>query len=675
MTAPPPSAQRFRLDIQGMRALAVGMVVVYHVGWLVPGGFVGVDVFFVISGFLITQHIVSQADRGQFRFGQFYARRAKRILPASFVTLALTVVAALIWVPPLQFDEVFRGAIATALYVPNLLFAIEGTNYLSESVPSLFQHYWSLGIEEQFYVVWPAVMLVVLLLAAKRKNPTRAAIIAIATLILLSLIAGVVATWISQPMAFFLPVTRAWELALGGLLAYLTMRFPALRLGRLWSEGLGWAGILLVVIAAFSFGPETPYPGFAAIMPVAGTLLMIAAGSWGGTGLLAALLSTAPLQFIGKISYSLYLVHWPLLLVPQAAVGWHDPLPLGVNIALGVVAVPVAYLSWRYVEERFRRGSGQAWRPLVFGGAASMLTAATCAIGLAGSSLVPLTTTESVRSAASPDGTHATAFVPRNITPTLHGVSEDNPEIYANGCHLGFAETSPNTCAYGPGGDVPTVALFGDSHAAQWFPALHALAEDGKIRLIPHTKSSCPSAEVPSVRSGVPYVACETWRANVIDVLNSSPPDFVVVSNFVDAHRRAIGDTTGDRWSNGLSATLTQLPSSAEVIVLADTPNMRVTPAICLSANLDSADKCALPRPEALSGPSARADEQGARRANALFVDTSAKFCTEQCPAVIGNFLVYRDGHHMTATYSRALSASVEEWLSSRSFTSAALAR
>ncbi len=214
MSSGAAAGPRFRLDVQGLRAIAVLAVVFYHAGVpFLAGGYVGVDVFFVISGFLITSHLLTAHRRdGWIRFASFYAKRARRILPASFVVLALSVAAAFIWYPPLLLREVWTSALATAFYVPNLLFAAQGTNYLAETTPSLFQHYWSLGIEEQFYLLWP--LIIALGLSFSLRHP-KALFALVLGLVLVSFIACVLLTFRSQPWAFFRSQLALgnWELA------------------------------------------------------------------------------------------------------------------------------------------------------------------------------------------------------------------------------------------------------------------------------------------------------------------------------------------------------------------------------------------------------------------------------------------------------------------------------
>jgi peptidoglycan/LPS O-acetylase OafA/YrhL len=344
-----------RLDVQGLRAVAVAAVVLDHAGLPgVGGGYVGVDIFFVVSGFLITGQLARRLrTTGRIGFADFYARRARRILPASFAVLALTVVGVLLFVPATLRSQAMTDAVAVALYAPNYVFAARGTDYLASTTPSVFQHYWSLGVEEQFYLIWPALLLLTWLLLRRRAGAIAAVLALIAAA---SFAAGVVLTQSSQPWAFFALWPRAWELAAGGLLA---LAAPAV--GRLLSPWaarlLGWAGLAGIVAACTLFTADTVFPGTAALLPVLATVAVIAAGEAPTRGSVAGLLGLRPFQFLGAISYSLYLVHWPLEQLPQAAVGYENPLPLGVKLALAALAVPLAWLMYRKLENPVRHAA------------------------------------------------------------------------------------------------------------------------------------------------------------------------------------------------------------------------------------------------------------------------------------------------------------------------------
>ncbi len=649
------AASRFRPDIQGLRAIAVLAVVANHAA--IPGlsgGYAGVDMFFVISGFLITSHLLRglEAD-GRVGFARFYARRARRILPASFTVLLLTIAGALIWVPPLLRPKVLGDALATALYVPNYSFAVQGTDYLAETTPSVFQHYWSLGIEEQFYLVWPALLALVFLLRGRR----RAVLAVLAVIVAASFACGVVETYHDQPWAFFSLWTRAWELGAGGVVAvgagWAGRRLPA------WAgAALGWLGLAGILAALLLFDDRTTFPGVAAALPVVATALVVLGGVRDGGAGPGRLLAIRPLQFIGLISYSLYLVHWPVLELAQAAAGYDRPLPLWATAAFGAASVPLAWLLYRFVEDPARRAAWLARarprRTLVTTAGATAVIASVAVIALLVTSLLPAGTGPTVARHAPSSPPQATAFVPANLRPSLQQAADDNPSLYADGCEVGFHTTVPHLCSYG-GANAPRIVLFGDSHAAQWFPALQKIADRDGYRLDTETKSGCPSVAVEISRNNAPYDTCDGWRQNVIADLRADPPAAVVLSNYSEADYTSTVDEQG-QWERGLEQTADSLADVTKVLLIADTPDLRISPTVCLSAHPTAANSCGRPASVALDTPGRHVETAAAARSGATIIDLTGYFCTQSwCPPIIGDTLVYRDSHHITATFSAEL--------------------
>ncbi|GAA1485450.1 acyltransferase family protein [Brachybacterium fresconis] len=702
-TSAAPAAKKsgFRPDVQGLRAIAVLFVVLYHSGvtWL-SGGFVGVDVFFVISGFLITTHLLESLERdGRISFGSFYAKRARRILPASLLVGIATVLAAWIWMPPLLMNEVAKGAVAVALYVPNMLFAVEGTNYLAETSPSVFQHYWSLGVEEQFYLFWPAILAVGFWLC--RRSERRLLVVS-AVLVAVSFALCVALMSVSQPWVFFSLPTRAWELGAGALVAFL------LRSGARWPRAAGtgalsWVGLALLAVVGLVYTEQTPFPGYTAALPVLATVLLIIGGAAPGRGSANRILGLRPFQFVGAISYSLYLVHWPLQVIPQVAVGEDNPLPLWLRLALGAVAIPLAWLLFRFVERPVIAWPTLRKRSRLWTGAAALATSAALIATAGGSYYLTSARGETATNQTAGEETQlqkdpaGTGFVPENLTPPLEEAEADNPSIYASDCHRPQDSTDSSGCRVGENEDAPLVFLFGDSHAASWYPALAELAEQGKIRLDTNTKSSCPSVDVPLVLEGVTYTECDTWRQGVIDRINEEQPDLVLLANY-GAERPELegGGDFATRWQQGMESTIDAIEgpggdgsgsgsdeagadgsgagadgsgdgssdgaadgSSSDgpvVDVLADVPDQGETSAVCLSKNLEDTAQCAVPRGEAFDPAVTEAEQSAAETTGARYVDLTAYLCNESmCPPIIGNVLVYRDGHHLTTHFSRLM--------------------
>ncbi|MEO7146811.1 MAG: acyltransferase family protein [Terrimesophilobacter sp.] len=653
---------KFRTDIQGLRAIAVLLVLVYHAGFAVPGGFVGVDVFFVISGFLITNHLLAEISAtGRLDFARFYARRARRILPASFLVLIVTVIASLLVLPPALVTEMMRDAVATALYVPNLLFAIDGTNYLAETAPSLFQHYWSLGVEEQFYLLWPVGLVALWFVTRRSSKPLVASV---AVLVLASLAVGVLLTYQSQPWAFFSLPSRAWELGVGALVAIAGPRLLS-RLGSTVSAILSWSGFGAIVASGFFLNSTTAFPGFAAILPVTGAGLVVLCGEKAGKYGTGAVLSTRPMQFLGAISYSLYLVHWPLLIIPTQLNGQDTTLPLIETGALAVLAVVLAWAIYRWVENPLRTAPILTKRrprvTLLAAGSVSVLAVVLAlSVGMA-SRNAPSSSGIEAQSQGTPlQSPTFTDYVPANMTPSIAGASSDIPLIYGDGCHYDVTKTAVQDCAFGSPESTTTVALFGDSYAAQWFPALLALAQQHSFRLEVFTKSSCPSFTVKILEKGVPYSACDKWRAAVISHLKSNPPSAIVLSNLGDYPDQGSNGISAGTWVSGMVETLRALPATSHTLVISDTPSFTGTPALCLSVHLKDAESCSRPRSDALDGHLADAEKSAAEGAGAVFLDLNDFLCTnKECGVIIGSTLVYRDSHHLTATFARELSPEV----------------
>ncbi|MCS5731497.1 acyltransferase [Herbiconiux moechotypicola] len=656
----------FRGDIQGLRAIAVASVVLYHAGIpFLSGGYVGVDIFFVISGFLITSHLLAGIERdGRVRFASFYARRARRILPASFLVLAATAIATAIVLPPLQRVGAFQDAIATALYVPNYLFAVQGNNYLAETAPSAFQHYWSLGVEEQFYLIWPAVLGLLFFLVRSRKAIGALLVV----LVVVSFVLCVFLTYRSQPWAFFSLPTRAWELGIGGLVAYV-VTVQKRTLSPRVAPVVGWLGVTGILASVLLFNEETPFPGYTAALPVLATAMVICAGATVTTTGPGWILSRRPMLFIGLISYSLYLVHWPALVIPQAAVGYETPLPLAVTVAIALACVPLAWLLYKFVEDPARKWSWLARarprRSLLTALAASLIVVIVGGAGIAVTRAIPLASGRSAPQTVAEAPPQFTEFVPSNVTPSLWTVEDDNPPLYADGCHRSFDETTGEGCRFGAD-ESPTIALFGDSHAAQWFPALLDFATANGYAVETYTKSSCPSVDLPLLRNGVPYTACDTWRANVIADMQADPPMAVLLANFGVAE--PVDRTTDytDAWGAGLRSMVEQLQAFTSVGLIADTPNMGETPSLCLSAHLEDTRPCERAASEALSAPTRQVESEVADELLTMTIDLTPFFCSDVCSPIIGNEVVYRDSHHMTATFSSSLSGALGDQLTAQ---------
>ncbi|WOI52419.1 acyltransferase family protein [Parvularcula sp. LCG005] len=439
---------KHRLDIDGLRSIAVLPVVLYHAGLGLPGGFVGVDVFFVISGFLITGIVARDIEEKRFTFANFMERRIRRLFPALFAVLALTTLMAAIVLIPSDFVDYAKSLIATCLYVSNIHFYME-IGYFTEAAhlkPLL--HTWSLAVEEQFYLFLPVTMVVLYKFFPKA---IRLGVLIVATV--LSLLLSIWGTAEHASAAFYLLPTRAWELLLGGLLALGV--FPRLGGRKKTAEMIGIVGLVGLLIANQFYSTAMPFPSYTALLPVLGTLFIIWSGTENQT-LVARGLSWRPLVFIGNISYSLYLWHWPVIVFVRY--GSNNDMSLGEKWFCVFLSVGLAYLSWRFVEQPFRYRKVLAKRTGLFiGGMIGSL--ATICLGFF---------------IASQQG------FDQRLEPRLRGLIASMEFEDVPNCHgLMEAQIAAGlACTRGADGVAPDFALIGDSHADAMASAVFDAARD-----------------------------------------------------------------------------------------------------------------------------------------------------------------------------------------------------
>ena len=351
--ARPDAAREVRADIEGLRGVAVGTVVLYHVGVpFMPGGFAGVDIFFVISGFLITSLLLREAARdGRISITRFYARRARRLLPAATTVLVVTAVAGWAVLPSSRYADLSTDVVAATLYVVNWALAGRAVDYLAEgSGVSPLQHFWSLSVEEQYYLAWPLLMILGLLAARNSRARARRLMFgAVAVVFVVSLAWSVAHTRSDPAASYFVSTTRVWELAVGSLLAFGTGRLAGW--GTRAAQLLGGIGLVLIAASVTLLDGSTPWPGWAALVPTLGAAAVIAAGCSRGGSTPSGVLGIRPLIWVGGISYSLYLWHWPLIVLADER--WPNHGMAG-SVAVVAVAVLLAWLTKRMIEDPVR---------------------------------------------------------------------------------------------------------------------------------------------------------------------------------------------------------------------------------------------------------------------------------------------------------------------------------
>ena len=701
MTAMQPG---FRQDIQGLRALAVLLVILDHAK-IGPfhGGFIGVDVFFVISGFLITGLLVSEAERnGRVSLIGFYARRARRILPAATLVIVVTVGVALYFLSAVEADGAIKDALWATFFAANFKLARDGTDYFqNDTPPSPLQHYWSLAVEEQFYVVWPLLVLLLCLYAgwrARRSTGQRSlgprvrdlGVSPLVVIIGISFAFSVSFSTTDPVSAYFSPFTRAWELGIGALAACLTTRLILLKPSV--QALLSWGGLAAVAISSVAFDAGTVFPGYAAALPVVGTAALLAGGlrpaGWGPQ----RLLSLPPARVLGDWSYSLYLWHWPVLIVLAEA--WR-PLS-GWRAALVMAAVvPLSALSYYFVENpvrrakvfRVRRLRGVLLYPAVLVLTLPMLAAANTVVKdeLNGGG-PPITTAEFGQGTGTSDpgfsGDPVVALVqasvraaqndyeiPANLKPSLLDLGTDIPDL--GKCQYFEINDNRPLCPRGDTDGDRTLVLIGDSHARQWVPALDALAQRYGYTAYFLIREGCPSSDVtPWMVHGGPSTDCEAFQEWAREQVQQLQPDVVLLGS--EANRRGFATEDGQQvddvptmarlYREGMEREIDLLaPNAGRVIVIGDPPAVMVHPGRCLSERGASLKTC-LSEEDEVSLTFIDSLRQAAADKGIEFVETAAWFCADGlCPSVVGDYIAHRDRTHISQSYAGFLTDELEK--------------
>lgn len=661
-----------RTDIEGLRALAIGLVLIYHAGiTFLPGGFIGVDVFFVLSGFLITGILVKEVERtGRISLGGFYARRARRLLPAAALALVATAILTWLTASVVEWQTIGWDIASAAVYVVNWRLADRSVDYLAEGIgASPVQHFWSLAVEEQFYIVWPLLLLAVAAVVRVRRLPVRPLMALALTLIVApSLIWSVVASGATPESAFFVTTTRLWELGIGGLVAVgagFWRRLP----GPI-CRPLGWLGLTTVVAGGLLLDSSISWPSAWALVPTLGTAAVIIAGS-ASSGSAVNLLSWRPFVWIGGMSYSLYLWHWPLLIAAQNM--WGD-LGQKRGLAIMVLSIIPAWLSLKLVEDPIRYSKRLKRSSTLTLSLGLNLSVLGVVAGLLLAVAVPSTTPGA---AGPPENLGANALtLPDNsvrgvevedegpMTPAPQDAPADVPFAYDDECQADVEATAPRFCEYGAEGGSGTVVLAGDSKALQWVEPLDALAKRDGWKLLVATKSACAFTGARVKTDGREYHECQEYSANLVEVLSELRPDVVIVSQGANKALTDDGKETSTAMVAGLVDTWSQLESvGVEVVALLDNPrpvgfkeyNHRVYE--CVAEHPTDLSRCAFSRDEGIASSGAPALKEAAETAgNVDVIDITDLLCNqEMCPPVIGEVLVYRQGSHVTNTYALSM--------------------
>ena len=721
-----------RRDIEGLRAIAVLIVIAYHAG--VPGwsgGFVGVDVFFVLSGFLITSLLINERENdGRISLRSFYARRIRRLLPISSVVAISSAIAALVVLPSTSFSSLGTDVAAAAGFFVNMVFAARGTDYLAgDADPSVLQHYWSLAVEEQFYLVWPG-LIALCSMGAKRVRARIASVIAV--VVAGSFAASVGLSSSSPTWSYFGLHTRAFELGVGALLA---AWWPSVdRLKPSVRAALGWGGLVGIGCAVPLAAWVTSFPGWVAAVPVLSTAAVIFGGDSTSRGA-QWLLRRQPFQWAGERSYSLYLWHWPALVLIGGAL--ERPLRAVETIGALALALVLAAVGFNYIENPLRRSQRLMSRPAMTYSFGVSLIAVTAIVGIGTARYQPNTSTGVVAEAPTLSATttttlftHSTApaatseesidntvettapptttlpplvdnrdaeplnaildaldnaVLPDNVRPDIYNAVNDTSTLYDTNCHQFMTPTLADGCVFGDLSGEFTIGLIGDSHAAQWFAAINTMAVENGWRLISHTQGGCPLLDVVTWNRGADAVFnhCASWRDAVIDNLQQEGVEVVIMSQhwgLLEASTREA--VPASVWERDLPSFFTRLRDAGiEPILMLDSPDPYSATPACAVSHKNDLTSC---EPGLLRNTERAVRNVALSIADELSVgviDPHVWLCvdvapdddsdTTRCPVVVGDILIYRDSHHLSNTFvewfTPVLSAELVDWIRAQS--------
>jgi peptidoglycan/LPS O-acetylase OafA/YrhL len=675
----------FRADIQALRAVAVLLVVGFHL-WpaQLTGGYVGVDVFFVISGFLITSHLLQRSFSRPADVLDFWARRRRRLLPASVLVIIVTVLVGTVVLPATQLLALGRDALASTFYFVNWLLASSAVDYLgAQDAPSPLQHFWSLSVEEQFYFVWPILIGVTLWLSSRRaRSTTRSVVWVLSCFVAVFLVVSIYWTAVEPASAYFVTPTRLWELGLGGLIGAVALSTRASSAEEAPTSRhldiraiAAWVGLLLILLSAFLYTAETPFPGIAAVVPVFGSALFLAADSNGGRLSPSRFLGSRPIQHIGDVSYSLYLWHWPLIVLMPYVIG--APLSLPSKLVIIAASIILASLTKTLVEDPTRNWSwfrGPRRRTFLLAGGAMLIAAlVSLAPAIQVSALLAREAEQNANAEVDNRGCFGAAALANDectlrgtgIVPSPANALGDKSDAYDDDCFSFPPFNRVQRCFYGDESASTSIALVGNSHAGQWLPAMQSVAANTDAKVTTFLGSRCrPTTTMIVFDTQADSEGCSVWGTQVVDLTSQGDFDLIVLSiaSIGDIEGVAAEDTFDAVVEGYMSPLREWIASGTPVLIIRDTPIPGVNIPDCVAVNADDFAACDGSRPVwEQPDPLVVAAEQ-LSSPRITIADFNDSFCdASTCYSVIGGVLVYFDKTHVTATFIDSLSDALTE--------------
>jgi len=635
--------RKYRPEIEGLRAVAAFLVVIFHVFIGKVSG--GVDVFFVVAGFLITLILVDQVVKhGRLDPGRYFSRLAARLLPMSILVL-VAVSAAILLLAPLWYQAPWLRQVGwSALYLENWSLAGESVEYLNKAAPaSPVQQFWALSIQGQFYVIWILLFALALLIVrlTHRMSFTRVITGVLGATFVASFVYSVQMERDGAMNAYFHTGTRVWEFAAGGLLALAIMN--GRRFANVFAVPAGWLGLVLLLTCGVAIGAPSNFPGWDALWPVVGAVLILMSGDARHESRLSVtrLLGSKPLVWAGAFSYALYLWHWPILVFYRIRSGTYAIAAVP-GILIIVSACVLAYATTRLLDEGVRKRIIDGWkarRTLVTSGiCVAVLAALAFSTGFWRSNVL----TEVV-------GDPTTAYV-----SNLASAREDYPIVYRNGCVQELSNSDVVLCTSGDTNGEKTMMLIGGSHTAHWFPAIEQIAMDRGWKLVTALKDACRFTMVED-ESAIGGPSCHEWNLSLLRILEKDPPELVVTTS-------TVSDGGGEFTPDGYVEQWRLLDDlGVEVVGIRDTPRWMRDPVDCLWVNSDDVGACTVPRDRSLaeSDPAAQRTDLPP---NVTLIDVDELICSGNvCPATIDDMVVYWDLSHLSATFAASLADAVNE--------------
>ncbi len=702
------NSHRVYPHIEGLRAVAILAVVAHHIG-LLPRGFLGVDAFFVISGFLITSLLIQDfAVAGRIRLLTFYARRARRILPLAGLVIVTTLLLVASQGNEVSTQAAAREGVSASIFMANFHYLDLSTDYFSTIEHPVLRNFWSLAVEEQFYLVWPALLLALGLVA--KRNWSKWAVVLASVVTVASLAVGLIVGNANPNAAYFMPHTRAYELGIGALLAFLSQNDRLPRLPTLWRTF-----VCILLLATFLVTTPTYNPALQALPTVLITALVIALGLKDSV----IVFESRVLTYIGNRSYGWYLWHWPLLVI--FGLSTETPASLTEMFLIVLGAFVLSDLAYRIFENPIRRSAALNNSPhkAISVGLAFALTALSISLiftqdrsvaaspepeptASSSSPSAPEPTPSPTESAtesptASPSSTVATtpaapadpkvqelvgklsgtssaallaqvqsviqgaidaeAF-PYKTLPRLGDIVRDRSAWFENGCSVDFPNTDVPECVGGDDTAARTLVLYGDSHATMWMPAFDRIGKAEGWKVVLFAKLACPLVEenVWSYQLNKPFNECQEWQAQVLPRIEALAPEMIVVT---DQWKPAVNNGAIDDagvvalWQRAFQPALARLSTYTDnLVVLGNLPNMSSDPATCLSTRGTDPWICTTLRDDAEFSAVQKIEKNAALAVKAKYVNVMQWACTVQfCPTVIGGRVAYFDQWHFTDTY------------------------